>query len=661
MASSYALESYPTLFSKYPFLQQKLDFPLPTPYQEFIFLSHYSRYISELNRRETYQEAVFRVLNFLDAQVYHQVGEISLEEMSDFYDMIISCSVFPAMRVLWAAGQALEKNPISAYNCSSLPIDCVKAFADMLYLSMSGVGVGFSVESKFISKFPEIPLLKKSSFPIIVNDSREGWADALYFLIDSYFNGLDLDWDLSQLRPAGARIKTFGGYSAGPAPLNSLFSFIRKIFRERQQKHLRSIDVYDICCKIGQIVVSGGSRRSALLSLSDLDDFSIRDAKTGNWLEENPQRALTNNSAVYDSEEIDDCLFWEEWKNLKESGFGERGIFGRRALREKIKRYAKREPDYTWLTNPCSEICIRPYGLCNLNEVVVRPNDTVDSLRRKVRIAAMMGTIQSSITDFVYVDPKWKENAEEERLLGVSFTGIMDNPLLYVISDRTKQLLNVLREEVVSTNDEWAKRLHINRSAATTCIKPSGTTSGLANTSSGIHPRYAPYYIRRIRLSENDPLAHFAINQGIPYEKDIVTPHTIVFSFYIKSPTNSLYQNDISAIEHAEICKMFSDWYTEHSVSATISVKKDEWDDLGWWVHNNLNEITGLSFLPAANDHSYSQAPFEEITEEEYHLVGELTKSVDWSKFEENEDNTSINGPLACEGSICEFKENTRT
>jgi ribonucleoside-triphosphate reductase (thioredoxin) len=655
MASEYALEAFSTLFQDYPFLTQELDFPLPSSYQSFIALTQYSRYIDGLNRRETWQETVFRFLDYINYQTKEHLYQIDTIDMYDIYTSIMYLSVFPSMRLLRSAGDAVKKNACSNYNCTYLPISDTKAFTELMFLSMSGCGVGFSVENENVKKLPTIPTLYPGLYKTKVEDSRESWVLSFVSILDQLYTGRIPEWDLSELRPKGVRLKTAGGYSSGPDPLDRLFRFVVEKFKNAQGRKLTPLECHDICCMIGEIGVSGAIRRAALISYSDLDDFAIRDCKSGKWYKEYPYRALANNSAVY-KEGVTEDHFWSEWKALQESRSGERGIFGEVATKNKIKSLVRRDPNFNFRGNPCQEICLRPYQMCNLSNVVVRANDTVITLLKKIRIATILGTIQSTITHFdeKLLRPEWKNNCDEERLLGVSLTGIANHPLLFSNSEWTKGVLNTLRNEAISTNVTMARNLRIPRSAAITCLKPSGDSSQLANSSSGIHPCFSPYYIRRVRLSKSDPVAQWMIDQSFPFEDDVYTTNTYVFSFPVVAP-NGKYQKDISAIEHAEIWKRYKDDYTEHTVSCTISVKEDEWDDLGKWVHKNIENISGLSFLPL-EDHSYQQMPYETISEEEYYKMKGSFPSLDVKNFREEEDTTSDKPLFACTGNnSCEL------
>jgi ribonucleoside-diphosphate reductase alpha chain len=611
-------------------------------YQEFIHQSRYARWLDDLGRRETWDETVDRYCDFMDVP-------------SDTREAVRRRDVMPSMRAMWSAGPALERCHVAGYNCSALLVDSPRAFDEAIYILMSGCGLGFSVERQFIAELPEVPRLAPAEGDdeiIVVEDSREGWASAYRRLVSMLYMGHILPWDLRQLRPAGAKLKTFGGRSSGPDPLDSLFRFTVDTFMNAQGRKLNSIECHDLMCKIGEVVVAGGVRRSALISLSNPSDDRMRKAKHGAWWQEEPQRALANNSAAY-TERPDFEVFMAEWLALYESKCGERGLFNRQAAKAKAKRYC-REENVSWITNPCSEISLRPMQTCNLSEVVVRASDTRETLLEKVRHATILGTLQSALTDFKYLRPEWKKNCEEERLLGVSLTGIMDHHIMSRPQAPLREWLEELREMAVSTNAEWAEKLGIGRSRAITTVKPSGTVSQLCDSSSGIHPRFSRYYIRRVRQAETDPLTRMLIDQGVPHERDKVTPTNIVFEFPIKAPADA--RCNLTALEQCQLWKMYNDHWAEHSVSCTVYYTQDEFLGLGDWVWRNFDSITGLSFLPKS-DHSYQQAPYEAITSEEYDLLVHSMPDIDWSKLAEyeTEDNTSGAQTLACVGGSCEI------
>ena len=560
------------------------------------------------------------------------------------------------MRAMMTAGPALERDNTAGYNCSYLPVDDPKSFDEAMFILLCGTGVGFSVERQFVKKLPEIPKLYDSDTTIVVRDSKEGWAKAFRQLLALLWAGEIPQWDVSRVRPAGARLKTFGGRASGPAPLVDLFNFAVKIFKDAQGRKLSSIECHDLMCKVGEVVVVGGVRRSAMISLSNLSDDRMRHAKSGKWWENEPQRALANNSVSY-SEKPDGISFMREWMALVESGSGERGVFNREASKKQAAKYGRRDPNYEFGTNPCSEIILRPYQFCNLTEVVVRATDTIDDLKRKVQLATILGTIQSSYTKFPYLRKVWQRNTEEERLLGVSLTGIMDNPLMTSHNKGLDKTLEHLREVAVLTNKEWAMRLGIPESAAITCVKPSGTVSQLVDSASGIHARHSPYYIRTVRGDNKDPITQFMKDQGIPSEPDIMKPdNTTVFSFPIKSPRGSVVTSDMSAIQQLETWLIYQRHWCEHKPSVTINVKKNEWFEVGAFVYEHFDEMSGVSFLPY-DEHTYQQAPYQDCTKEEYkELLKLMPKKIDWSKLGdyEQEDNTVAMQTMACSGDVCE-------
>jgi ribonucleoside-diphosphate reductase alpha chain len=630
-------------------------------YQQFIFKSRYSKWIEEENRREEWPETVARYFNFFSGHLAKNHNYSLTDELrSEIEEAILNLEVMPSMRALMTAGPALERDNIAGYNCSFLPIDRTTAFDEILYILMNGTGVGFSVERQFVSKLPEIA---DEFFPtdttIVVADSKLGWAKALKELIHLLYGGQIPKWDTSKLRPAGARLKTFGGRSSGPAPLEDLFRFAVRLFRNAAGRKLTSVEAHDLVCKIAQIVVVGGVRRSALISLSNLSDDRMRNAKSGQWWEINPQRSIANNSAAY-TEKPEIGIFMEEWLSLYRSKSGERGVFNRVSANKQVAKYGRREPDKDWGVNPCGEIILRPYEFCNLSEVVVRPTDTLESLKRKVRLATILGTFQSTLTDFKYINKKWKQNCDEERLLGVSLTGIMDHEVMNGSKSKVELIswLQILRQETVDVNKEIAAALGIPPSAAITTVKPSGTISQLTDAASGIHTRHSPYYIRTVRADKKDPLAQMMVDMGFPVEDDVMNPnHNYVFSFPIKSPEGAVFRDSISAITHLEIWKIYRTYWTEHNPSITITVKEDEWFSVGAWVYANFDDIGGVSFLPHS-DHSYQQAPYQECTAEEYEkLLAVMPTEVDWSTLSkyETEDKTSGSQELSCVAGNCEI------
>jgi len=629
---------------------------LPTDYQSFIHTSRYARWLDKEGRRESWSETVQR---YMDNVVRPKLGSDTY--VKGIEDAILNLEVMPSMRAVMTAGPALERDNTAGYNCSYLPVDDPKSFDEAMFILLCGTGVGFSVERQFVSKLPEIPTLFKSDTTVVVKDSKEGWAKALRQVIALLYSGEIPKWDTSAVRPAGARLKTFGGRASGPAPLIDLFNFVTRIFAEAQGRKLSSIECHDIMCKIGEVVVVGGVRRSAMISLSNLSDDRMRHAKSGDWWTNNPQRALANNSVSY-TEKPDSLSFMREWMALVESGSGERGIFNRQASIKQASKNGRRDASYEFGTNPCSEIILRPYQFCNLTEVVVRATDNIDDLERKVRLATILGTIQSTYTKFPYLRKVWQRNTEEERLLGVSLTGIMDNSLLTTKNAGLDKTLERLKDVAVSTNNEWSERLGIPVAAAITCVKPSGTVSQLVDSASGIHARHSPYYIRTVRGDNKDPLTQFMKDQGIPSEPDVFKPdQTTVFSFPIKAPDKAVVTSDLSAIDQLEMWLMYQRHWCEHKPSVTINVKANEWFEVGAFVYEHFDEMSGVSFLPY-NEHTYQQAPYQEVGKSEYEeLLSFMPKSIDWSKLSEyeKEDNTSGSQTLACSGDSCEIVDLT--
>ena len=559
------------------------------------------------------------------------------------------------------AGPALERDNTAGYNCSYLPVDDPKSFDEAMFILLCGTGVGFSVERQFVQKLPEVPELFVSDTTIVVKDSKEGWAKAFRQLLALLWAGEIPKWDVSQVRPAGARLKTFGGRASGPAPLVELFNFSVQTFKNAQGRRLTSMECHDLMCFIGQIVVVGGVRRSAMISLSNLSDDRMRHAKSGQWWETAAHRALANNSVSY-TEKPDIETFMREWLSLVESKSGERGVFNREASKKQAAKYGRRDPEHEFGTNPCSEIILRPYQFCNLTEVVVRATDTYDSLARKVKLATILGTIQSSFTNFPYLRKVWQRNTEEERLVGVSLTGIMDNPLMTMKNKGLESTLAKLREVAVETNAEWAERLKINASVSITCVKPSGTVSQLVDSASGIHARHSPYYIRTVRGDNKDPLTQFMIDQGIPNEPCVFKGDTTtVFSFPVMSPNRAVTRNDMTAIEQLEMWLTYQRYWCEHKPSVTISVRDDEWLTVGAFVYEHFDEMSGVSFLPHS-DHTYQQAPYQDCTRDEYKaLLKSMPKQINWDALSEyeQEDNTVAMQTMACSGDVCEIVDLT--
>jgi ribonucleoside-triphosphate reductase (thioredoxin) len=630
---------------------------LPTDYQTFIATSRYARWLDKQKRRENWGETVSRYMENVVAKVTRD--EIVL---SDLEQAILNLEVMPSMRSVMTAGPAADRDNTCMYNCSFLPVDDVKSFDEAMFILLCGTGVGFSVERQYITKLPEVPDALFASFDtIVVHDSKEGWAKALRKLIALLYAGEIPAWDVSRLRPAGAKLKTFGGRASGPAPLVELFKFVVSTFKGAVGRKLNSIECHDIMCKIGEVVVVGGVRRSAMISLSNLSDDRMRYAKSGSWWENQPQRALANNSVAY-TEKPDALAFMREWTALVESGSGERGIFNRQASKKQAAKNGRRDANYDFGTNPCSEIILRPYQFCNLTEVVVRATDTIDTLKEKVRLATVLGTIQSTYTKFPYLRKIWTTNTEEERLLGVSLTGIMDNPLLTSKNAGLEATLKELQNVAIKTNADWAERLGIPVSAAITCVKPSGTVSQLVDSASGIHARHSEYYIRTVRGDNKDPLTQFMKDQGIPNEPCVMKPEqTTVFSFPQKSPPNAVTRNDMTAVEQLETWLVYQRYWCEHKPSVTISVRDNEWVEVGAFVYKHFDEMSGVSFLPHS-DHTYQQAPYQDCTKQEYEeMLSFMPTNIDWSKLSEyeSEDNTSGMQTLACSGDSCEIVDLT--
>jgi ribonucleoside-triphosphate reductase len=634
--------------------QNTLTNYLPTDYQTFIATSRYARWLDDEGRRETWGETVGR---FIDNIV--RPSDLDGKTLNELEDAILNLEVMPSMRALMTAGPAAERDNTCVYNCSYLPVDHPRAFDEAMFILLCGTGVGFSVERQSISKLPEVPQdIKDTDDLIVVQDSKEGWAKALRKVVSGLYTGDVPKWDLSKIRAAGERLKTFGGRASGPDPLNDLFNFVVAKFKGAAGRKLNSVECHDIMCKIGEVVVVGGVRRSAMISLSNLSDDRMRHAKSGQWWENEGQRALANNSVAY-TDKPDMETFMREWLSLVESKSGERGIFSRIAADDHVKRNGRRETGKEWGTNPCSEIILRPYQFCNLTEVVVRPTDTEKTLANKVRLASILGTIQSTFTDMPYLRPIWRKNTEEERLLGVSLTGIMDNE---ITSNPSKKLLNKLRDTAVQTNRDYAEQFGISASAAITCVKPSGTVSQLVDSASGIHARHSEYYIRTVRGDNKDPLTQFLTDAGIPAEPCVMKPDsTTVFSFPTKSPDNAVTRNDMTAIEQLELWKTYALEWCEHKPSVTITVRDEEWMNVGAWVFDNFDICSGVSFLPHS-DHTYAQAPYQDCDKATYkEAAAKMPKKIDWAKLSEYEmeDNTSGAQTLACSSDGCELVDLT--
>jgi ribonucleoside-diphosphate reductase alpha chain len=619
-------------------------------YQRFIAVSRYARWLPEKGRRETWPETVARYLDF-----FVERGQLKGEDVNRVYQAILNLEVMPSMRCLMTAGPALDRDNVAGYNCSYLPIDHPRAFDELLYILMCGTGVGFSVERQYVSSLPEVPEeFFDTDTTIVVPDSKKGWAKATRQLIAMLYAGEIPKWDLSRIRPAGSRLKTFGGRASGPAPLESLFSFAVELFKSAAGRKLSSLECHDLCCKIAEVVVVGGVRRSALISLSNPSDQRLTTAKHGRWWDDNPQRALSNNSACY-TEKPEFEFFMDQMRELYASKSGERGVFNRRAAEKIAVSNGRREGGHEWGTNPCSEIILRPHQFCNLSEVVVREGDTLETLKEKVKVAAIVGTLQSTLTDFTYLRPVWKRNTEEEALLGVSLTGIMDNTLMVDLID-APAMLDELKQTAIDTNKAWAKKLGVQQSAAITCVKPSGTVSQLVNAASGIHPRFSGHYIRTVRGDKKDPLSIYMKEAGFPCEDDKSNPNNFVFSFPVASPESSVTVDQVGAIAQLELWKMYQECWCEHKPSITVYYRDDEFFAVCQWMWENFDLISGISLLPYT-EHTYEQAPYQQITEEEYEQMSDSMPEFDWNVLSEYEveDNTVGSQELACVGGSCEL------
>lgn len=632
--------------------------PFPSVYEEIIYKTRYARWRDEENRRESWDETVDRLVDYYVDSIYpieRPRGNEAIDLQDELTEAIYNLEVMPSMRALMTAGPALDRCNVAAYNCAYLPVDSPRSFDEAMYILMCGTGVGYSVEEDYVRQLPKISEDFSGTDTVIsVADSKEGWAKAFRELVSLLIAGQVPSWDVSKVRPAGERLKTFGGRASGPEPLVSLFEFTVRLFTNAAGRRLTTLECHDLMCKIADIVVVGGVRRSALISLSDVTDDRLRAAKTGMWWEAFGYRALANNSAVYPRRRPDMETFMREWKALYDSKSGERGLFSRYACQEIAKRNGRRDPAVDFGTNPCSEIILRPFQFCNLTEVIVRAGDTLDVLKRKVRTATILGTIQSTFTDFKYLRKIWKTNCEEERLLGVSFTGVLDNP---AILDR--ETLNALRDHAIEINAEWADRLGIARAAAITCVKPSGTVSQLCDTASGLHPRHSPYYLRTIRADNKDPVTAYLKDAGVYWEPDVTKPdNTTIFYFARKSPEESVDRDHMNAIKQLEVWEILQDEWCEHKPSATVYVREDEWMSVGAWVYDKFDKLSGVSFLPYDGG-SYKQAPYQEITEDEYNqwLINHPLPELDWDDLRhyETEDHTTGSQEYACVGNTCEI------
>ena len=638
-------------------------------YQKFIATSRYARWLEKENRRESWEETVDRYCEYMQERTPALFTD-GLYEKSNLYhtirNAILNLQVMPSMRALMTSGKALDKCNVAGYNCSYLVVDDLRAFDEAMYILMCGTGVGFSVERYYVDHIPAInEHFEKSSTKNKGADSRSGWSRALKELLAMLSVGQIPTLDVSEVRPAGARLKTFGGRASGPAPLLDLYEFCVKIFKNAAGRKLYPIECHDMMCKIGEVVVVGGVRRSALISLSNLNDDQMRHAKSGQWWETNGHRALSNNSVAYKNKpEME--TFMREWLSLVESKSGERGIFNRQSAIKQVGKSGRRDTNFNFGCNPCSEIILRPNQFCNLTEVVVRSEDTLEDLKQKVEIATILGTYQSTLTDFKYLRKMWNHNTVEERLLGVSLTGIMDNESMHRLDDEKElgQILTELKETAVETNKTWSEKFGINQSTAITCVKPSGTVSQLVDSASGIHARHSKYYIRTVRADNKDPLTQFMKEQGIPNEPDVTKPNsTTVFSFPMKSPEHAVTRNEMSAIKHLRLWQIYQNYWCEHKPSVTISVKEDEWMEVGAWVYKNFDDVSGISFLPHS-DHTYAQAPYQDIDKKEYNVLKkQMPNAIDWKLLQnyEKEDNTSGYKDLACSAGVCEIVDLERS
>ena len=627
-----------------------LNNQLPTPLQEYVHKSRYARWLEKEGRRESWEETVSRYVSYFATKFPHYPAE-------EVKRAIQNLEVMPSMRAMMTAGPALERDPMAGFNCTFTAIDDVRAFDEILYILMCGSGVGFSVERQFIANLPTVAeTFVDTDITIVVRDSKAGWANAFRELLALLYSGTVPKWDTSKVREAGMPLKTFGGRASGPKPLVDLFKFAIATFKGAAGRKLTSVECHDLVCKIADIVVVGGVRRSALISLSNLSDDRMRHAKGGQWWVENPQRALANNSAAY-TERPDMELFMKEWLALVESKSGERGIFNRAAAVKKAVESGRRDPSKIIGVNPCAEITLRSAGVCNLSEVVIRHEDTLADLLEKVRLATIIGTYQSMLTDFRYVRNVWKKNQEEERLLGVSLTGIMDHPVLSQTNDEAVLWLKTMKAAAIETNQVWAEQLGIAPSTAITTVKPSGTVSQLVDSASGIHPRYSEYYIRTVRADKKDPLAKLMRNQGFPVEDCVSKPDTTdVFSFPVECPSHAVMRNDRTALEQLEHYLMFQSHWSEHNVSITVYVKDHEWMGVGDWVYRHFDRLAGVSFLPHS-EHSYKQAPYTECTEEEYVTMLHAMPVFDWqelARFEKDDATVNVR-ELACQSGVCEI------
>jgi len=624
-------------------------------YQTFIHQSRYARWLEDEQRRETWEETVHRYILFMQDHV-----KLTSADTTALFLGIQNMDVMPSMRSLMTSGPALKRDNMAGFNCSYTVIDDLRAFDEALYILMCGSGIGYSVERQYIQQLPAVPqaLTINGDARIIVADSKMGWAEGLKQILYSIFVKEAIPrWDLSKIRPAGERLKTFGGRASGPEPLDALLKFVTKTCVNASGRQLTSLECHDIMCMVAQAVIVGGVRRSAMISLSNLGDNQLRLCKSGQWFDQHPYRSFANNSVVY-SAKPDTLSFMEEWLSLMKSRSGERGMFSRLAARAQVEKYGKRDPDHEWGTNPCSEIILRPHQVCNLTEVIVRREDTLITLKNKVVLATILGTYQSTLTDFKYIRKIWKDNTEEERLLGVSLTGILDHPILSEVCANTARWLREMREVANATNKQYAQRWGIPSSTAITCVKPSGTVSQLVDSASGIHPRHSNFYTRTVRADKKDPLTAFLRRAGVPFEDAVsdTSGNTGVFSFPIAAPRGAKLRSELSALDHLELWKQYAEEWCEHKPSVTVSIRDNEWMAVGAWVWKNFDMCSGLAFLPYS-DHVYAQAPYQECSKLEYTaLVKRSPDTIDWAELTEfeKEDNTAASQTLACDGDMCE-------
>ncbi|MCK4967750.1 MAG: ribonucleoside-triphosphate reductase [Candidatus Aenigmarchaeota archaeon] len=627
-------------------------------YQNFIALSKYARWCPETGRRERFSETVNRYISFFKSHLKKNCGfDLDDDLVAKIFQKINDFEIMPSMRAMMTAGEALERDHIAGYNCAYTSISRKDIFSEILYILMCGTGVGFSVERQYIRDLPEIPkVLKKIDEIHIVDDSKLGWAVALRAHIDNLYDGKIISFDYSLLRPAGSILRVMGGRSSGPKPFIRLIQQIQEVFTNAKGRKLNSEECHDLCCYIADAVVVGGVRRSALISLSNLSDMRMRDCKSGDWWNSNPQRALANNSTCY-TEKPAMPIFIEELLHLIKNKSGERGIFNREGAKKHVVKNARRDSNYEFGCNPCSEIILRSNEFCNLSEIIARKDDTIETLCEKVKYATIIGTFQATLTDFKFISPEWKKNCEEERLLGVSITGIMDCPLLNKNDDYLIELLVRLKEITVETNKIWAAKLGINQATATTCVKPSGTVSQLVDAASGIHPRYSEYYIRTVRSSKMDPMTTFMLDNNIPHEDDLNCCNNIIFQFPIKSPSGCITRDDLSALDHLKFWATYQRFWCEHKPSVTITVKDDEWLEVGAWVYANFDDVSGISFLPY-DIGIYKQAPYQKCDKNEYITLSQnVPKNIEWDDLGkyEKDDHTTATREYACIGDKCEF------